>query len=223
VENRVSRLAQYFDTYVRWYDATVPFVRAGQYELHRATIDRRYELGSVEAALMDDQFLSLLHRTLQAWGIGRRASRLVGLDAFGRTLRAAEDELTQLDGRSIEDTRLSADLVGSIGALVATLEVVENKSRVVAGTKTLHHLLPDLVPPMDRRWTGLFFRWSPQLVQGDARRAFAPAFQALHEVACQVRPSRLVGAGWRTSPAKVLDNAVIGFCKVERLGESPSR
>jgi hypothetical protein len=27
---------------------------------------------------------------------------------------------------------------------------------VVGGTKTLHHLLPDLVPPMDRRWTGAF-------------------------------------------------------------------
>jgi hypothetical protein len=30
----------------------------------------------------------------------------------------------------------------------------------VAATKTLHHLLPELIPPMDRRWTGAFFMWS---------------------------------------------------------------
>jgi hypothetical protein len=30
----------------------------------------------------------------------------------------------------------------------------------VPGTKALHHLLPDLVPPMDRAWTGAFFHWS---------------------------------------------------------------
>ena len=44
--------------------------------------------------------------------------------------------------------------------LIAALEVVTNKARIVAGIKTLHHLLPDLVPPMDRQWTGLFFGWS---------------------------------------------------------------
>jgi len=68
----------------------------------------------------------------------------------------------------------------AIDSLVSGLAVVDNKARIVAGTKTLHHLLPDLVPPMDRAWTGAFFGWSPidpqknqTLILGEAFGTFA--------------------------------------------------
>jgi hypothetical protein len=35
--------------------------------------------------------------------------------------------------------------------------------------------------------------------------------------ACARHPDRLVGAGWRTSAAKILDNAVVAYCRVEHL------
>jgi hypothetical protein len=61
---------------------------------------------------------------------------------------------------------------------------------------------------MDRAWTGAFFGWSVldaqnNLILGEALESFA-------EVARVAHPSRLVGARWRTSSTKVLDNALIG-------------
>lgn len=37
-----------------------------------------------------------------------------------------------------------------IWGLLDGLRIVENQARLVSGTKTLHHMLPDLIVPMDR-------------------------------------------------------------------------
>ena len=97
VQHRVNDLIAGFDDYVAGFVEEVPFQRLSQWEYHRATIDRRRELGSVSAALGDERFLDLLYATLQAWGIGRRASRLVAREDFAKGLRRQEVFLTGLE------------------------------------------------------------------------------------------------------------------------------
>jgi hypothetical protein len=102
---------------------------------------------------------------------------------------------------------------------------VENKARIVAGTKTLHHLLPELVVPMDRAWTGLFFQLhAPEWQDLDnQRRTFRRVYSQFADLARRVQPQQYVtGARWRTSRTKILDNALIGFCKVDINGEPAS-
>lgn len=45
----------------------------------------------------------------------------------------------------------------------------------------------------------------------------ARAFTGLAQVARAVEPAGYVGEGWRTSRFKVLDNAVIGYCKLNKI------
>lgn len=216
---RLGDLLQNFDTYVATYDAQVPFRRGEQYQLHRSTIDRRRELGSAIAAATDPAFTDLLRQTLFAWGIGKRASRLIPLVDFQSRLAAFAPQFATLDQFSLEDPTLPVAKVSAmIDELITHIGVVDNSARIVAGTKTLHHLLPDLVPPMDRAWTGAFFGWSsldPTLHQ---TQIFSEAFAAAAQIAATARPSRLVGAGWRTSVGKLFDNALIGFCKTSGIG-----
>ncbi len=87
----------------------------------------------------------------------------------------------------------------------------------MAGTKALHHLLPELVVPMDRVYTRTFFRWYMPQFQSDQRRVFEDAFGHFAAIARATDPERLVGPGWRTSRTKILDNAVVGFCLAEAL------
>jgi hypothetical protein len=152
-------MVERFDEYVATYDRLVPFTRSGQYELHRETIDRRRQFGTVTAAVHDARFTDLLYRTLQAWGIGRRASRLAPLPAFRESLVLHARAIAALEFLSLESLD-SAAVVPVLDRLITELAVVDNWARIVAGTKTLHHLLPDLVVPMDRAWTGAFFGWS---------------------------------------------------------------
>jgi hypothetical protein len=112
--------------------------------------------------------------------------------------------------------------VNEIDMLVTELGVAENMARIVAGTKTLHHLLPDLVPPMDRAWTGAFFGWNVTDPQYHQRTILTEAFGAFTQVARSCRTSRPVGSGWNTSATKLLDNALIGYCKLNCMGPTAS-
>lgn len=218
VTQRLATLAAGFDSYVVAYDSAPPFVRVGQLELHRQAIGRRLELGSVESAVADPVFTDLLRQTLYAWGIGKRRSRLARLETFRRQLERHAPTMLELEHLKLEDLSDEiADVTQALNWLIENLGVVDNEARIVAGTKTLHHLLPDLVPPMDRAWTGAFLNWSVVDTQYRQARTFAQAFEGLASVAKRAQPSRLVGAGWRTSPTKVVDNALIGFCRVHGI------
>jgi len=222
VDNRVVALVKDFDSYVAKFDREVPFQRKGQWEYHRRTIDRRRELGSVDRALDDPFFLASLYQTLGAWGVGRRGSNLIGQAEFGAALRAHRATLVEFGGLSIEDPSLEiADVGDVLSSLCENLGIVDNISKIVPGSKTLHHLLPDLVPPLDRQWSGLFFMWQPSEPQKAHGRIFIDAFSRLAGVAREVQPSRLIDHRWNTSSSKVLDNALIGYCKGEL--EKPSR
>ena len=218
IPRRVSEVIQRFDELVAECDRSVPFRRRGQYERHRQTIDCRLELGSARAAIGSPVFTGLLYETLQLWGIRRRASRLVPLDAFRDRLVAVADAINALDGLCIESAGLDADAVAaSLDRLVSDVGVVDNKALLVAGTKTLHHLLPDLVPPMDRRWTGAFFGWWPIDPQDRQCAILSEAYRSFAEIAQAVEPSRLIGAGWKTSTTKMLDNAVVAYCSLNGI------
>lgn len=221
LQARLDGLVAEFDHCVDHYDGLYPFTRVGQYERHRETIERRRAVGSVELAVEDDRFTELLHSTLQAWGIGRRASRLAPLDEFRRRLHDRAPDLKELEGTILEDPSLDVSEVTKVlYGLIDELGVVDNRARIVAGTKTLHHLLPDLVPPMDRAWTGAFFSWRLLDPQDRQAEIFTRAYAGLFEVAVATLPSRLVGIGWRTSLTKILDNALIGYCQLHGLRET---
>ena len=218
VQRRVAELIAGFGPYVEIFDRSVPFTRENQFEYHRLAIDRRRTVGGVVSAVNDDYFMKTLYNTLRVWGIGRRASRLVPFNRFQEILAAHTTQLSALKEYHIEDPDLDVATVSSeVWSLIESLDIVDNISRIVPGTKTLLHLLPDLVPPMDRAWTGAFFLWSVAAPQSGQRNTFIRAFTAFAKIAATVTPSRYVGDGWRTCPAKILDNAMIGYCKANDI------
>ncbi len=100
----------------------------------------------------------------------------------------------------------------SLWRVIETLKIVANATPLVAGSKTLHHLLPELVPPMDRAYTQQFFGWNTHHFQHHQRRCFESAFAAFVLIASQVDAQHYVGTGvWNTSVTKVLDNGVVGY------------
>ena len=221
IETRMAKLIGDFGQYVQVYDAQVSFT-SKQLAAHQACLALRREAGSIRAAVNDKRFPDTLHRTLRAWRLGSRASRLVPEQQFATALRAALPDLEALEDLAIDAADLPDDIGERLWLLIESLGIVENKAKIVAGTKALHHLLPDLVVPMDRAWTGRFFQFHLPEWQDSAsqRRIFRLAYRHFVDVARQVRPQQYVtGIGWRTCRTKVIDNALIGFCKDE-LGTS---
>jgi hypothetical protein len=86
----------------------------------------------------------------------------------------------------------------------------------VANSKALHHLLPDLVPPIDRNYTLNFFLGRPYIRHGRDADYFMTLFPLFRQIAvsCQAAiQARIMDPPVRmnTSVTKVIDNAILGF------------
>jgi hypothetical protein len=101
---------------------------------------------------------------------------------------------------------------GRIMRVIQSLEIVDNKATLVPCTKALHHLLPDLVVPINREYTQAFFGWHNPEFQRRQSECFAQAFAAFVDIARDTNPQQYVrGEGWHTSRTKVIDNALVSL------------
>jgi hypothetical protein len=213
-------LVEKFPFYLEVFTNNVPFTRDGQFELHQKTIQRRLALGSVKAALEDDSFLKNLYGTLQAWGIGRQASVLLSFSDFTCSLRDFSSNISELEGLSLEDNLEIPKISEKLWTLISSLKIVGNKAKLVSSSKTLHHLLPDLISPIDRRYTQTFFLWDMPKFQYAQKDCFYEIFRVFAAIAKKARPSQYVGKGWNTSLSKVIDNAMIGLIIAARKNKA---
>ena len=167
MKNHVALLPLLTTEFPRWLDYFVdrgPFTRPEQLICHRKAIALRRQHASAAAASKDSDFVKALHDTLRAWGVGARGSHLLPLAEFGTRLLSVSAILEPLEPLRIDTDDLDVERsIEAIWKAVESIGIVRNKAPLVAGSKTLHHLLPDLVPPMDRAYTQKFFGWhSPQ-------------------------------------------------------------
>jgi len=214
---RVELLIQDFELYLSAFEAAPAFRKTGQLENHVATITRRRELGTATAALQDAAFLRLLYQTLNSWGIGQRGSKLLKFDAFVQAMRRCEPTIISLEAHRLDDSSQERATTDKLWNLIDSLAIVENMAKLVPCTKALHHLLPDLFVPMDRAFTRVFFGWYGREFQNQQKEFFYSAHEQFARIAQRANPAQFIGSGWETSLTKNIDNALVGFCRTERL------
>jgi hypothetical protein len=122
-----------------------------------------------------EQFLSrrhveMLYATLSAWGMHRMGNpkttktKLTDWNCFSESILANTDALQPLRNyRMLEMSE--AEYVGAVRALepiYRRLKLSISNATVVANSKALFHLLPELIPPIDRQYTVRFFKHLPE-------------------------------------------------------------
>lgn len=213
MEERVEKLLSEFSECLDFFDSDPPFTRR-QINLHRETLEIRRKYPSAAEVLNDDEFFESLYATLKAWRVGIRASKMMGLDEIKNSFRLQAERIREIEGLSITD--LMEAQVESVSQqlweIIAGLRIVASKTKIVAGSKALHHLISSLMPPIDREYTLRFFYNHKTLNQGD-ERAFREMFPYFHQIAVARREQIIprIGRGMNTSETKVIDNAIVGF------------
>lgn len=216
----VPALIDGFPRWLEYFAHHGPFTRPDQLACHRKTTALRAAHVTIASAVLDENFVVSLYDTLKAWGLGNRRSLLRPLPEFSAALAGVLPQLQALDSLRIDAPELEVDAtIHAVWSVIESLNVADNQAQLVAGTKTLHHLLPELVPPMDRAYTQQFFRWhNPQFQYGQPK-CFNLAYAALVHVARSTLARQYVGTHpWHTSITKVLDNALVGFVKAVQDG-----
>jgi hypothetical protein len=211
--NHTSELVKGFADWVSHFESNPPFRKPVQLQYHLETIHRRREIGSAVGAVSDDQFRRALYRTLRAWGIGSRGSRLKPFEEFAAILQRQAEAVSQFENMVLDEASLDVGSTAqALWEFMSRLTIVNNTAALVPVTKALHHVLPELVVPMDREYTQRFFGWQNPRFQYGQRECFVEAFGTFAEIARAVNPSQYVRKGWNSSRTKVIDNAVVGFC-----------
>jgi len=216
MKHRVKELVENFDDYIQCFDKASIFSGPSLY-FHKKVIEVLRTKG-ISRALKSDQFFEYLYATLASWGLhrmGKTNTKLIDYDEFKKVITSQKERflnlknkrITEIDSRTSEITEITKELQG----LIENLKVGKGESKIVFSSKTIHHLLPDLVPPIDRQYTLVFFYNSKTPSHID--NCFSEIYPYFISIACQKRDNirQKVGKGFHTSETKVIDNAIVGY------------
>lgn len=186
---------------------------------HQRALARRRELGSAQLACRDSYFQELVYATLASWGMhrmGKGGSKLTEFPEFRDGLESIADLVATYADRTIDS--LADEEIRPVGCWIWDLlwraHPSATSTQIVAGSKAIHHILPDLVPPIDNEYTLQFFyaRKGMTLPQKDIFLEVFPRFVRIARAKADFIGERL-GARMNTSRTKVVDNAIIGWMK----------
>jgi hypothetical protein len=208
-----SRFVSSFDAYRRFGGPSVYF--------HLKTIEALARHPTAVDALGDDTFFDHLYATLASWGLHRMGpgnAKLGDIDELKASFRDQASNIERLQQLRIDvlDPGEVSGVAEAAWEITASLRVGIGQTLLVANSKALHHLLPGLIPPIDRSNTLRFFVGRTYISRGrdaDYFRVLYPLFQQI-AVRCSGEIHSFIATpleGMNTSVTKVIDNAILSF------------
>jgi hypothetical protein len=227
-EKRISKLTQDRETFFsyvdRFYKKRV-FSGPSVY-FHRKVIQLIREHENYEELLQENLFLEYIYAALTSWGVhmvggGRKMAEY---DAFKESILSCKPLLVELNKFKIHDLG-DADkksVKEKLLQIFRKLKVTQTDPKLVGNSKALHHLLPDLVPPIDGKYTINFFYGSSvvstYLTREEEEKIFLEIFESFNYISKKLGLTEADylndKRGFTTSIPKLVDNAIIGLMKV---------
>jgi hypothetical protein len=216
MEERCKRLIDGFDSYIHQFGEAKPFTGPSLY-FHLRTIEtlRRHALPC--AALDDDEWWERLYATLASWGMHRMGNSWTKLRDLSEIQASFLGQRELIEGlQQMRLSRLTASeatgVARTLWGIMDQLTVGVQDTKLVANSKALHHLLPDLTPPIDRQYILRFFYNNTNINRAEGI-LFTELYGQFHRIAREVAPKfpALLGHGMHTSETKIIDNAIVGY------------
>ena len=224
VDERVNKLLTNFDDYLNYCEKRRRLKtnrdRIFRHGKHAKTIELRTNLGSVRVAISSDEFLNSLWNTLDQWGMNSRKAELQSKPTFRCSLRSNVEKLVEFESKRVAD--IDDDLASKLWCVIVTLKLARSDAQIVTGAKALHHVFPNLLPPIDARHIGRFFKY-PSFSANNQEAAFREIVSQYAKIANFLDDN---GFDWKghigrtdmaTSESKLIDNAIIGYVKKHNL------
>lgn len=225
-EERIDDLCDNFEYYVNHALHTYRLDTPARY-FHIKTTDRLTRTNNLALVLDDSLFFDYLYATLVAWGMDSRGAKLCGFTQFHDSILDKREEILKLNKYSLRllaqvdesDDETYKNFVHLVTNVLRHISVSATESKLVANTKALHHILPNLIPPIDRNFTLQFLFNNKAVKQGD--KSLSQFFDVLNyyidiydELENQV-DNMIEAHSWNSSVTKIIDNAIIGYCLIK--------
>lgn len=154
-----------------------------------------------------DRYVELIYATLASWNMNSRAARMKYFDQFKSSILDSRSDFLDLSEQALdtlteeEFTDIKSDLV----KIYSKLDLMNSGGRLVANSKTMHFILPDLVMPIDRENTlKFFFGYTTE-----SETMFPKILECSYRVTRKLNLRKLLDKEWNLNITKVIDNAII--------------
>lgn len=196
------------------------------YYLYNLLLDKHQKMD-----IFSDEYLKLIYTTLISWNMNGRGAKLNDFTLFKNSIKEQKSKINSLRGYKIET--LNEDnkkrVLEIINLLFKDLDLVGKswtgnkiKSKLVTFSKTLHFLLPNLIVPIDRKYTMNFFYGSTDIptdinIQRNNKKqieVFNELYGKFYEITKIYNLKKYFDNQWNRTIPKIIDNAIIGYNKL---------
>lgn len=167
---------------------------------------------------LSDNHIELVYTALIAWNMNSRGAKLCGYKKFRNRLLKESNLLQEL--RSLYIEKLSNEefvkVFKKIKKLFSSFEISDTKTQLISFSKTLHFLLPNLIMPIDRKYTLKFFYNRNNINYNTQFYDFCEIHKILHCVSLRYNLADYLDQNWNRNIPKIFDNAIIGYVRINK-------
>jgi len=215
--DKVRNFLTHVDSYHRAYYEANTF-GGPSLHFHRRALDTRQPPGNVA-------HLEYVYATLASWGMhrmGKGGSKMQPFERFQRSIELLTDKISTaqtFDFRSMDDASWAV-----VKSVFQGIDIMASRTSLVGHSKVLHHMMPNIVPPIDREYTLRQLRGNTN-IQNDLDKEWSTLQEIVSgffvpvasDVGFHRKASEWIAHQeqypWDTSVMKVVDNLLIGSQK----------
>jgi len=188
--------------------------------LYRDIIDLHRKNINLDVLLNQNSFYDLAIETLSAWNMDQQGAELTSVNEFKESIQLLRPDLNMMYRYKLYNIDRQAtieQMAVTLKKIFCNLKVMKSQRRIVGVSKAMHFLLPDLIMPIDGKYTMTFF-YGNNRYSKNCDKEFKTFEEILKKTFAVKRDLCLKnedadGKGWKTSVPKLIDNAIIGFLR----------
>ena len=169
--------------------------------------------------------LEYIYATLVSWGMhrmGRGGPKMQSFEIFSHSIQALKERIAE--AQTFEFHEMTDTKWAILKEIFCGIKVMASGASLVGNSKAMHHMLPNVIPPIDREYTLRFLHGNTNIrndLEGEwllmkeiISQFFIPlASDAAFRLKAEQWIKRSEDYPWDTSVLKVVDNLVIGSQK----------
>lgn len=167
-----------------------------------------------------DRYLEYIYATLVSWGMhkmGPKGPKMVNFEDFKLSIDKIKNEI--IEARKLKLEKLKNEDFKIIKKIFDSIVIMKNKAILVGTSKVMAHLIPNLIPPVDREYTLRYFGMPsiPQNKDKQYKKFEKLLKEAFYPIASDPKFLKLTKEWkednkykWDTSIPKIIDNLIVG-------------
>ncbi len=169
--------------------------------------------------------LEYVYATLASWGMhrmGKGGSKMESFDTFRRSVDPLRDKISE--AQKFDPRKMNAEGWALLKEIFQGINVMASGTSLVGNSKAMHHMMPNIVPPIDREYTLRYLRGNTN-IKNDPDHEWRIMKEIISDFFIPVASNREFASKaekwmarqdeypWDTSVLKVVDNLLIGSKK----------